>query len=559
MLLISWVQHFRIVPEGFFASLAAGLLLSLFSIESLQAQLPVFPGAVGFGVDTQAGRGGRVIRVTNLSDSGAGSLREAAQASGPRVVIFDVSGTIYLQQDIVIREPFVTIAGQTAPTPGITLAHAGLRVKSHDVLVQHLRVRPGDLSDGPDKENRDALAMTGDSQGNIGVFNVVIDHCSFSWGTDENVSTWYRNVYDLTIINSIVSEALMNAGHPSGSHSMGYLMGDHTQNTAMINNLFAHNENRNPLVKGDVTAFIANNIIYDFANEPIVFGDLEGVGPSSATVIGNDIIPGPATRRDYAVRVYDTTTEGTRIYLDDNKFPGRTNDPWSVAEVSVSFNVKADTAPVNLPEAMNILPADELESVLLPHVGARPVDRDAVDSRIIDDVVNRTGSLIDSQQQVGGWPDEAGNRRVLDLPENPDDDDNGDGYTNLEQWLHELSAEVEGRRPSQPAEVRITGASVRENDTTADVLISLNRALDSDVEVLAYTVPKTAVNGTDFYGFAKRVKFAAGTVSQTVSVQIIDDDEVERYEYFNVNIHVSDNDSLRIAKRVAQINVFNDD
>lgn len=539
--------------------ISLAFVLNLLSIVPVQARLPVFPGAVGFGVDTPAGRGGRVIRVSNLNDSGAGSLREAVQASGPRVVIFDVSGTIFLDDDIVVREPFVTIAGQTAPTPGITLAHAGLRIKSHDVLVQHLRVRPGDLVDGPDKVSRDGLAMTGDAQGDTAVYNVVIDHCSFSWSTDENVSTWYRNVHDITLINSIVSEALRNAGHPKGNHSMGYLIGDYTQNTAVINNLFAHNENRNPLVQGDSSAFIANNIIYDFANEPIVFGGGNSSLPTRATVIGNDIIPGPATRRDYAVRVYGSISNGTRIFLSDNKFPGRTSDPWSVAEVSVNFDVKATVAPVTLPVRMQIRSAAELESTLLDSVGARPLDRDAVDRRIVTDVVARTGSLIDSQRQVGGWPSVPGSRRVLDLPDNPNADDNNDGYTNLEHWLHDLSAQVQGRRPSTPQEVTITGSSVREGESVATASISLNRALDRDVDVLAYTTPRTAVNGEDFYGFAKMVKFTAGTVTETIEIQIIDDRVPEQYEYFNVSIHVPAGESLRVTKRVAQINVFNDD
>jgi len=538
----------------------AGLLVSLSAVSSAWAQLPVFPGAVGFGVDTKAGRGGRVIRVTNLNDSGEGSLREAVAASGSRVIIFDVSGTIFLDKYIVVRDPFVTIAGQTAPKPGITLAHAGLTVATHDVLVQHLRIRPGDLPDGPSKEVRDATQMIGNPQGSNAVYNIVLDHCSFSWATDENVSTWYRNVSDVTLINSIVSEALDDAGHPEGGHSTGFLVGDHTENAAIIKNLFAHNDSRNPLIKGDVSAYIANNIVYDFGIEPIALSDPEGSGLSKITIVGNDLIPGPSSRQNYAVRVNGNAAAGSRLHVNDNKFPGQTSDPWSVVLVSVDFDVKADSPPVNLPVPMNVQPADQLESRLLPHVGARPTDRDAVDRRIIDQVVARTGAIIDSQQEVGGWPNVPGNRRILDLPDNPDRDDDGDGYTNLEEWLHELAAQVEGRRQEQPAQVTVTGSSVREGNPTAPVLITLSRPLDRDVEVLAYSQPKTAINGKDFYGFAKLVQFEAGAVSQTVNVVILNDDEVEPYEYFSVSIHLPNNDeTVRIAKRNAQINVFNDD
>ena len=200
-------------------------------------------------------------------------------------------------------------------------------VVSHDVLVEHLRVRPGDLPDGPSKQNRDAAQIIGNSQGSNAVFNVVVDHCSLSRGTDENFSTWYRNVYDLTLINSIVSEGLMNAGHPKGTHSKGFLVGDHTQNAAIVNTLCAHNNQRNLLIMGDVSMYMANNIVYGYGNQPIALADLEGAGPSKGTVIGNDIIPGPASSSSYGLRVYKTAGEGTQVYVRDNNFPGCTSDP----------------------------------------------------------------------------------------------------------------------------------------------------------------------------------------------------------------------------------------
>src|SRR5690606_6707929 len=120
---------------------------------------PVLPGLTGFGITTPAGRGGEVLRVTNLNASGPGSLRAAIETPGPRVIVFEVSGTISLTKNLYVREPFVTIAGQTAPSPGITIRGAGLFVLTHDVLVQHLRIRPGDALDGPRMDNRDAVAI----------------------------------------------------------------------------------------------------------------------------------------------------------------------------------------------------------------------------------------------------------------------------------------------------------------------------------------------------------------------------------------------------------------
>ncbi len=143
-------------------------------------KLPVFPKAQGFGIYTPAGRYGKVYRVTNLNNRGTGSLRDAMEASARRVVIFEVSGTIWLNSNIVVKEPYLTVAGQTAPSPGITLARAGIVVSAHDVLIQHLLVRVGDLPVGTKPDFRDCIQVVGAADGQREVYNVVIDHCSVS-------------------------------------------------------------------------------------------------------------------------------------------------------------------------------------------------------------------------------------------------------------------------------------------------------------------------------------------------------------------------------------------
>src|SRR5688572_14531451 len=163
-------------------------------VPAAEAQLPVIPGIYGFGVDTPAGRGGRVIRVTNLEASGEGSLDACARASGPRICVFEVSGTIRMTRNLHVAQPFITIAGQTAPSPGINIRGAGISVSTHDVLIQHLRVRVGDDLDGPAGTNRDGLGIANEASP---PYNVVIDHCSFSWSIDEAISTWYE-VGDIT-------------------------------------------------------------------------------------------------------------------------------------------------------------------------------------------------------------------------------------------------------------------------------------------------------------------------------------------------------------------------
>ncbi len=212
--------------------LTASLLLSAGAVLALGSSgaqaLPVIPGGAGFGMETVAGRGGRVYRVTNLNASGAGSLKECVDGTTARVCIFEVSGTIRITSDLIVRNSRLTIAGQTAPSPGIMLRGAGLRIQTSDVLVQHLRVRPGDDPNGPDPENRDALKIQGSAE--KPVKNIVIDHCSFSWSIDEVASVWgpHDNV---TLSNNIFAQPLHDSLHPQHdrtgrmAHGYGVLLG----------------------------------------------------------------------------------------------------------------------------------------------------------------------------------------------------------------------------------------------------------------------------------------------------------------------------------------------
>ena len=399
----------------------------------LSSALPVFPGAEGFGTDTPAGRGGVVLRVTNLEADGAGSLRAALTAEGPRVVVFEVSGTISLTENLRIDSPFVTVAGQTAPSPGVTIAGAGLEISTHDVLVQHLRVRPGDAVVGPDPEDRDAIAIVGDEDGSREVYNVVIDHCSLSWATDEIGSTWYKGVRDVTWSNNIVSEGLWDSLHPETPHSMGILIGDHSRRVAVVRNVFAHNNDRNPVIGMDASAIVTNNLIYDPGHFAVVLYKGRRCCPILATVASNTMIPGPATwDSTTTLRLTDKVHEDTRIYAVDNGS--------QVSEIGEA--VWATDQPVAV-TPLTLLPADALEAELLVTAGARPADRDPVDARIVDQVRARSGGPIDSPADVGGLPELEEFRRPLVLPEAPDGDDDSDGYTNLEEWLHAYALAVE--------------------------------------------------------------------------------------------------------------------
>ena len=406
------------------------------------APAKAFPGAVGFGIDTPGGRGGAILKVTNLNDSGSGSLRAALAATGPRTIIFEVSGTINLLSELKITSPFVTIAGQTAPSPGITLKGGEFNVKTHDVIVQHIRVRLGDqLPSGTDPGGADTLSTEGPA------YNVVMDHVSASWGIDENGTTWYDDLRDVTLSNCIISEALYNSIHPKGAHSMGLLVTPNGRNVAMVGNLLAHNSDRNPLISNGSSSVIANNVFYNW-----VGGRATNIGnysssfpqkyPTEVSIIGNVYIKGyNTTSSTNAISTSTSLSDGAKIYVYDNVLVGVATLWRNV----VAYDPLVSTPPVQI-QGFTPLRGANVEASVLNKAGARPADRDEVDHRIVHEVNTRTGRLINSQSEVGGWPTLPLNRHTINVPSNANADDDGDGYTNFEeQVLFPMAAAVEGR------------------------------------------------------------------------------------------------------------------
>ncbi len=409
--------------------------------------LPVFPGAEGFGSLTAAGRGGRVLRVTNLDDSGPGSLRAALAWPGARTVVFEVGGVIRLRDNIEVTEPFLTVAGQTAPSPGITLAGDTLRIKTHDVLLQHLRVRVGDDRANSDPEFRDGLGAATDKRGSFDAYNVFFDHCSVSWAIDENVSLWYENLYDVTMSRGIIAEGLDDSLHPDGDHSMGMLAGKHTRRVAILRNLFAHNSARNPRFSADTSGLVVNNVIYNVRDRALDMGGDEG--PIWLTAIGNVYLPGRDSRSDIKTLVVTNDDGRTRLFVADNAGPSQGRDPWSLVDNRPGKNIRSDSPPVSV-RPLTIVNVRKAKRQVLRTSGARPADRDAVDRRIVSDVRRGQGRLIDSPAQVGGLGDVRPTRRALQLPNRPNGDANDDGYTDLEELLHCMAAKVERRRAKGP-------------------------------------------------------------------------------------------------------------
>ncbi len=428
-------------------------LLFLIRISFAQETLPAFPSAEGFGANTVGGRGGKVIKVTTLKDSGPGSLRAAINEDTPRIVVFDVAGIIDLESELHIKNPYLTIAGQSAPGGGICLRGEGIKIESHDVVIRYLRIRPGDVSDNPSINwgGLDAISVGGKSKP---AYNVVIDHCSLSWSVDEVIDFWY-DTHDITIQNSIISEALHRSKHPKGDHGMGMLIGSKATNISIHHNLLIHNNDRNPHINGRSKVDFRNNIIYDPGGMAI---DLGGNSGQQVNLVNNYIIKGPYTNAKANVYLRDTA-QVPKLYIEGNigisqKQP--LDDNWLLIrdlQNKVPSKKMQKDKPFPHPE-VNTLSAKEAYNYMLKNVGAILPERDAMDRKLIHDLQTRKGSLVNSKHHLLEWPMLSSGIPVLDtdgdgipdhweeiygLNNNEDDsslDTDGDGYTNIEEFLN---------------------------------------------------------------------------------------------------------------------------
>ena len=385
-----------------------------------EAALPAFPGALGWASRTPGGRGGRIIRVTNLNGEGPGSLREAIEAEGPRIVVFEVGGVIDLnRKTLKLNNPFITIAGQTAPSPGITLIRGGIDIGGHDVIVQHIRIRPG--SAGQEW-------MSGWDEDSISTqtaWNVIVDHCSLEWGTDENLSAsgprftgstpdeWRAGTsHDITFSNNVVAESLAYATHSKGEHSKGSLIHDNVTGLLIVGNLYAHNYERSPLFKGGVHGVIANNLIYDPGPRAIHYN----LAPEEwldhpyevgrMTVVGNVLRAGPSTPTDRLAFMMIGGAGDVEFYGRDNIAVDQVGEPLRMfgRYTTAPARIIETRRPPVWWEGLTPIPAEQVQVSVLSQAGARPWDRDMRDVLLIAEVAEGRGEIIDNERQVGGYP-----------------------------------------------------------------------------------------------------------------------------------------------------------
>ncbi|MCJ8210831.1 pectate lyase [Mucilaginibacter sp. RS28] len=417
-----------------------------------------FPGAEGFGKFTSGGRGGRVYMVTNLNDAGPGSLREGIKQKGPRTIVFALSGTIALESPLVIKNGDLTIAGQSAPGDGICLKNYTTTVDADNVIVRFMRFRMGDERKHPD-----------DSFNGKGHHHIIIDHCSMSWSIDETASFyWNRN---FTMQWCIIAESLENSFHPKGPHGYGGIWGG--EGATFHHNLLASHTSRNPRFSGSETVPNKPDELVDFVNNVIFnWGSNSTYGGERGryNMVNNYYKAGPATVKTYN-RIVNPWMPLGQYYINGNILAGNakiTSDNWLGAQGEKGASVAAAKIDAPLP-VVNIATqnaADAYQSVL-QKAGAN-LHRDEVDLRILKDVVSgkpTEGSdhdgIIDSQKDVGGWPE----LKTLPTPADQDQDGIPDDwekqhglnpansadaagynldkqYTNLEVYLNSLVKDV---------------------------------------------------------------------------------------------------------------------
>lgn len=395
------------------------LILLLLCLMPAPALATAFPGAVGWASGTAGGRGGAILRVTNLNAAGPGSLRAALETRGPRIVVFEVGGVIDLGlTTLAIEGPFLTIAGQTAPSPGITIIRGGIDLRTHDVIIRHIRVRTG-VSGQARRSGWEA-----DSLSTIGAYNVIIDHCTMTWALDENLSAsgprftgatpeeWRRGTsHNITFSYNLLAEGIAHGSHPKGEHSKGSLIHDNATGILIYRNVYAHNYERNPLLKGGVHAAVVNNLIFNPGAQAIHYNlmDLEWGDrphqPGQLSAVGNVLRAGFSTRPDIAFLTIGGVGD-LSYYGRDNLAVDRQGRPLPMfGRYTTSPARIIETArPPLWPEGLDVLPADQVETHVLRYAGARPWDRDAHDVRVIFDVAEGRGEIIDDEAEVGGYP-----------------------------------------------------------------------------------------------------------------------------------------------------------
>ena len=432
------------------------------SLATPTEQYVAFPGCVGFGCNTPAGMGGVVIAVTNLNDSGTGSFRAAVSQSGARIVVFNVSGTIQLSSHIIIDNPYITIAGQTSPN-GIQIKGGGIKIRTHDVVIRGLMIRPGNEAAGVKFDDRSGILIQNDKN-TTQPYNIVIDHNSLEWGVDENANLWNpQGSHDITFSNNIIAEGLQCAGHPKGCHSMGLAVGYGQKNLTVYANLFASNDWRNPIFQSDVTAEVINNLLYNWIGGGIIMQGT-GQGPNFLNVLGNFTMP---TTCSYGTGVQiDSYDAGSKLYTD-----------------APIISPVLSSSPAFPLSGLPVMSKGEAYSYVLNNAGAR---NDAIDQRIKLLTKPNGKCAIDSQSEVGGWA-------VIPAGTYPDSNRDGlpDGVVDVEGWINSFYTSTLTSTPTKVPTSTPTKTAIPATNTATSTPTFIPATIVTDTPIPSKTATST--------------------------------------------------------------------
>ena len=566
----------------------AAFALATIATAQIAFALPVFPGAAGYGTNTKAGRDAandtsHIYKVTTLDDSNisnpvVGSLRYGIEkVDGPRVIVFEVSGVIELQKDLAVRATttghdhgFLTIAGQTAPFPGITLKNGGIRIISHDVLIQHIAIRPGQLvNDATGWEltsinNRDCIGPTGTAN------NIVVDHVTCSWSTDETFTTWWDSttnsgaLTNITVSNSIFAYPIQYAGHTHDDtqpppdegerHGFGVLVGPGSSNVSIVRNVMAFCYTRNPLIRHKTSgAQVINNFVYrpgpyrdavmtigssyssapDFPMQVSAIGNLAHLmppvvwhRPPGDTTLTGAHQEGFAVMSDATTKLYlylsgnytyqpQPSVAGSAVFQPTSTDPAaQYSAPYYYGKLPYQCSTATDPCAGKLtadPYANSgVIPIlgtpAYLKSKIVPGAGKFSGQRDFYDAELMREINDPDDASLwleyESDLGTDPWaPVRASNTRAFTVPNNPTGDDDGDGYTNLEEELHRWAAIVEGRGiATDPAVVKVDTFTDRVADgwTTAGTGGTWSASSQSLVQSATDQDARVLLNGSNW-------------------------------------------------------------
>ncbi|OMQ10378.1 polysaccharide lyase family 1 protein [[Flexibacter] sp. ATCC 35103] len=396
--------------------------ITLGNVWSFKPAQLAFPGAEGYGRFAVGGRGGKVLEVTNLNDDGPGSLRDAVnQQIGPRTIVFNISGNIKLASRLVVNQPYITIAGQTAPGEGITISRAPIGLTGNDGVVRFLKVRIGG-------------GTTYDGMGLTGANYSIIDHCSISWTIDESFSS--RGAHHITLQRTLISEALNVAGHDKyeAGKMHGYAATIGGDIGSFHHNLLAHNYGRNWSIGGGLNGDgyysgkvdITNNVVYNWGHRTT-----DG-GANEVNFVNNFYKPGASTGIFVALNAqHEGVGKGMqRYYFNGNVMPGyfdeKSQEKGRKMTVTNKEIVEYETF-VDKPFFESFVETQSAKAAyknVLSDVGANQPFFDKHDNRIVDETLKGTytykgsksglGGMIDNEQDAGGWPNFVSETRPAD-------------------------------------------------------------------------------------------------------------------------------------------------